>query len=69
MLLYGWPDDLTTWLAAPERLSMPLSVKALDHIVINVSDVERSAEWYQRVLGMTREDFVATSGQPKRTAL
>jgi catechol 2,3-dioxygenase-like lactoylglutathione lyase family enzyme len=48
---------------------MPLSVKALDHIVINVSDVERSAEWYQRVLGMTREDFVATSGQPKRTAL
>jgi catechol 2,3-dioxygenase-like lactoylglutathione lyase family enzyme len=48
---------------------MPLSVKALDHLVINVSDVERSAEWYQRVLGMRREDFAAESGQPKRTAM
>jgi catechol 2,3-dioxygenase-like lactoylglutathione lyase family enzyme len=52
---------------------MPFSIKAIDHVVINVSDVERSAAWYQRVLGMTREDFAAKGarapGQPKRTAL
>jgi catechol 2,3-dioxygenase-like lactoylglutathione lyase family enzyme len=48
---------------------MPLSVKALDHLVVNVSDVERSAAWYHRVLGMTREDFAANAGQPKRTAM
>lgn len=48
---------------------MPLSVKSLDHLVINVSDVERSAEWYQKVLGMTRESFVGGAGQPTRTAL
>jgi catechol 2,3-dioxygenase-like lactoylglutathione lyase family enzyme len=48
---------------------MPLTIKSLDHLVINVSDVERAAAWYQRVLGMTREDFAASPGQPKRTAL
>jgi catechol 2,3-dioxygenase-like lactoylglutathione lyase family enzyme len=48
---------------------MPLSVKSLDHLVINVSDVERSAAWYQRVLGMMREDFEAEPGQPKRVAM
>jgi catechol 2,3-dioxygenase-like lactoylglutathione lyase family enzyme len=48
---------------------MPLSVKALDHLVVNVSDVERSAAWYQRVLGMTRVDFAADSGRSKRTAM
>ena len=48
---------------------MPLSVKAIDHLVINVSDVERSAEWYRRVLGMTREDFAARPGERKRTAM
>jgi catechol 2,3-dioxygenase-like lactoylglutathione lyase family enzyme len=31
-----------------------LKVEALDHLVVNVSDVERSADWYERVLGMTR---------------
>src|SRR5215471_20436687 len=35
---------------------MTLSVDAFDHIVINVRDVEAAAEWYQRVLGMKRED-------------
>jgi catechol 2,3-dioxygenase-like lactoylglutathione lyase family enzyme len=35
---------------------MTLSVEAFDHIVINVRDVEAAAEWYQRVLGMKRED-------------
>ena len=35
---------------------MPLTVQALDHLVVQVSDVEASAKWYGRVLGMTRED-------------
>jgi catechol 2,3-dioxygenase-like lactoylglutathione lyase family enzyme len=35
---------------------MTLSVDSFDHIVINVRDVEAAAEWYQRVLGMKRED-------------
>ena len=35
---------------------MSVVVEALDHIVINVRDVEVAAAWYQRVLGMTRKD-------------
>ena len=31
---------------------MSVKVNALDHIVINVSDVARSAEWYRKILGM-----------------
>ena len=34
---------------------MTLVVEALDHLVANVRDVEVSATWYERVLGMTRE--------------
>jgi catechol 2,3-dioxygenase-like lactoylglutathione lyase family enzyme len=34
-----------------------LTVNALDHLVLNVRDVEVSAAWYERVLGMTRHDF------------
>ncbi len=45
---------------------MPLTIDGLDHLVVNVKDVEASAAWYQRVLGMTRED---TPGTPVRTAV
>ena len=31
---------------------MSVRVNALDHIVINVEDVARSAEWYRKILGM-----------------
>ena len=34
-----------------------LTVTTLDHLVLNVRDVEVSAAWYARVLGMTRHDF------------
>ena len=44
---------------------MRFTVDRLDHIVVNCSDVEISASWYQRVLGMEREEF----GADKRTAL
>ncbi len=36
---------------------MRFTVDRLDHIVINCKDVEITASWYQRVLGMEREDF------------
>jgi catechol 2,3-dioxygenase-like lactoylglutathione lyase family enzyme len=48
---------------------MPLTVQALDHLVVQVSDVEASAEWYARVLGMTREDGPPEPGKPPRTAM
>src|SRR5580692_11163328 len=48
---------------------MPLTVQALDHLVVQVSDVEASVEWYARVLGMTREDISPEPGKPARTAM
>ena len=44
---------------------MRFTVDRLDHIVLNCADVEESASWYQRVLGMDREEF----GDDLRTAL
>jgi catechol 2,3-dioxygenase-like lactoylglutathione lyase family enzyme len=48
---------------------MALTVEALDHLVINVRDVEAAAAWYQRVLGMTREDFDPGPGKVRRTSV
>ncbi len=44
---------------------MRFTVDRLDHLVLNVKDVEITASWYQRVLGMEREEF----GESNRTAL
>jgi len=47
-----------------------VKVTALDHLVINVRDVEKSAAWYARVLGMAREQFdPGQRGGPRRTML
>ena len=40
---------------------MTLAVDALDHLVMNVKDVETAATWYERVLGMKR---VVTEPRP-----
>ncbi len=40
-------------------------VRSLDHVVVNCADVERSAGWYVRVLGMSVERF----GPDRRLAL
>ena len=44
---------------------MRFTVDRLDHIVLNCKDVDITASWYQRVLGMEREEF----GADGRTAL
>ena len=44
---------------------MRFTVDRLDHLVVNTADVELAASWYQRVLGMEREEF----GPDARTAL
>jgi catechol 2,3-dioxygenase-like lactoylglutathione lyase family enzyme len=44
---------------------MRFTIDRIDHVVLNVTNVELSAAWYQRVLGMEREDF----GPQHRTAL
>ena len=36
---------------------MRFTIDRIDHIVLNVASVEISAAWYQRVLGMEREEF------------
>lgn len=44
---------------------MRFAVDRLDHLVVTCKDVEISANWYQRVLGMEREEY----GTQRRTAL
>lgn len=48
---------------------MTVEVNALDHLVVNVTDAERSALWYERALGMKRSDFDPGQDQPKRIAM
>jgi len=48
---------------------MPVKVNSLDHLVINVSDVARSVEWYRKVLGMEVRIFDPGHGKPPRTSL
>ncbi len=44
---------------------MRFTVDRLDHMVLSCRDMEVTASWYQRVLGMEREEF----GPRNRTAL
>ena len=48
---------------------MSVKVNALDHLVINVRDVARSAEWYRKILGMEIKMFDPGNGSPPRTSL
>jgi catechol 2,3-dioxygenase-like lactoylglutathione lyase family enzyme len=41
---------------------MSLSIDAIGHIVLNVADLEVSAAWYVRVLGMERIEFESYTG-------
>ena len=44
---------------------MGFVVDRIDHVVLNCRDVEATVAWYQRVLGMEREEF----GADRHTAL
>ena len=44
---------------------MRFTVDRLDHMVVTCRDMEVTASWFQRVLGMEREEF----GPRRRTAL
>ncbi|MGZ4513502.1 MAG: VOC family protein [Mycobacterium sp.] len=44
---------------------MGFAVERIDHVVLNCNDVETTAAWYERVLGMRRETF----GPSNRIAL
>jgi catechol 2,3-dioxygenase-like lactoylglutathione lyase family enzyme len=48
---------------------MAVKVSAIDHIVINVADVERSAQWYAKTLGMEVRVFDPGPGKSPRTTL
>ena len=48
---------------------MSVRVNALDHLVINVSDVARSTEWYRKILGMEVRVFDPGPGKTPRTSL
>jgi catechol 2,3-dioxygenase-like lactoylglutathione lyase family enzyme len=48
---------------------MSVKVNALDHLVINVADVARTAEWYRKVLGMEIRVFDPGPGKITRTSL
>jgi catechol 2,3-dioxygenase-like lactoylglutathione lyase family enzyme len=48
---------------------MSFVINALDHIVINVTDAEVAADWYARVLGMTRIDFDPGPGKTRRISM
>ncbi|RAS34519.1 VOC family protein [Paraburkholderia bryophila] len=41
---------------------MSFSIDTLDHLVLNVADVEASAAWYARMLGMQRTEFESRTG-------
>jgi catechol 2,3-dioxygenase-like lactoylglutathione lyase family enzyme len=48
---------------------MPIEVDALDHVVVNVTDAERAADWYARVVGMKRQEFDEHGGKSKRISM
>lgn len=48
---------------------MPVKVQALDHLVINVTDVAVTTEWYRKILGMEVKVFEPGGGKASRTSL
>lgn len=46
-----------------------VTITSLDHLVVNVSDVARSARWYAAVLGAQVGEFDPGGGRQPRTAI
>lgn len=52
------PQARAAWgLAGPEQEPTPLTVTRIDHLVLTVSDIARSIEFYEGVLGMRAVTF------------
>lgn len=56
-------------MSSVESAPAPIAVRAIDHVVLNVRDVEATVAWYERVVGMTRQNFRFVDGKPTRVAL
>jgi len=48
---------------------MSVKVNGIDHLVINVIDVARTAEWYRKILGMEVRVFEPGHGKTPRLSL
>jgi catechol 2,3-dioxygenase-like lactoylglutathione lyase family enzyme len=59
----------TTGRSHKENSTVPIRITAHDHLVINVADVQRSAQWYRSVLGMEVRVFDPGHGKVPRTSL
>ena len=58
---------LTTLAVVPTRLvaqGAPVAVRSLNHVSIEVKDVDRSVEFYQRVFGLKVKSREGTPGNP-----
>jgi len=44
-------------------------IERIDHIVMNCTDIEATASWYERALGFRRETYVSPAEPGQRTAL
>lgn len=51
--------------ATHESLKSPLIADRIDHLVLTVTDIEKSTNFYERVLGFEREFFTGPEGQPR----
>lgn len=47
----------------------PVAITGFDHVVVNVSDVARAAQWYTTVLGAELHTFDPGGGQPPRISV
>ena len=40
-------------------------IDRIDHIVLTVTDIETTTQWYEKALGFEREFFTGPEGQPR----
>lgn len=62
-------DHVATRSSNPDQENQMFEVFAIDHIVVNVVDVDISARWYAQVLGMRRIEVIPPSGGVPRVSM
>lgn len=48
---------------------MPQFIDRVDHLVLTVSDIEKTTQFYEKALGLEREFFKGPEGQPRYALL